>query len=297
MIRHIGRSALVGLAGLVATAAFPAVAAQWCLDVERDTVAALLPSGCNGKVVGDEEANAVKARRLEQIRRAAGGSAPPPVAGGRRMSSIGTGFFITGDGKLLSNNHVVERCQEITVDTSDGRNLPARVVATAPKVDLALIDTAATPPAFASFRAGQAPVAGSDITLVGYPNQGRAPVQPLMTVGTLLGTDRPDPAVGVGSVRLAFKADVRHGNSGGPLFDQSGLVIGVVHAKLDSPKLYRETGRVVVDVGFAISAPVTAHFLERHGVRPAATPPGAALSPDAIQAQANRQVARVNCWQ
>lgn len=286
------------LATALALLPLAAGAAQWCHDTGRDTVAPLVAAGCAGRVIDDAEAERVKARRLEQIRRAmgGGGSGAPPAAAGKRMISIGTGFFITGDGKLLSNNHVVERCAEITVDTAEARDLPARVVATAPKVDLALVDIAAPPPAFAAFRSGGVPPPGSDVAIVGYPNQGRAPVQPLLTLGTLLGTDRPDPAVGVGSVRLAFKADVRHGNSGGPLFDRSGLVIGVVHAKLDSPKLYRETGRVVVDVGFAISAPVAAHFVERHGVKLASGTAGPHLAPEALHANAARAVARVNCW-
>jgi len=285
------------LAAALALPSLTAGAAQWCHDTERDTVAPLVASGCAGRVVDDAEAAQVRARRLEQIRRAVEGGGPSPqAASGKRMMSIGTGFFITGDGKLLSNNHVVERCAEISVDTAEARGLPARVLATAPKVDLALVDTAAPPPAFAAFRTGGVPPAGADVALVGYPNQGRAPVQPLLTLGTLLGTDRPDPAVGVGSVRLAFKADVRHGNSGGPLFDRSGLVIGVVHAKLDSPKLYRETGRVVVDVGFAISAPVAAHFVERHGVKLAGAQPGPHLAAEVLHANATRAVARVNCW-
>src|SRR5258708_17234673 len=100
-----------------------------------------------------------------------------------------------------------------------------------------------------------------------------------MTQGSLMG-----PHAGPGGDRLVFKGDVRHGKSGGPLFDASGLVIGVVHAKLDSPQLYRQTGRVVVDVGFAIPAGAAARFVARHGVKLSTSPPGDALEPTAVQA-------------
>src|SRR5258708_32184183 len=112
-----------------------------------------------------------------------------------------------------------------------------------------------------------------------------------MTQGSLMG-----PHAGPGGDRLVFKADVRHGNSGGPLFDASGLVIGVGHAKLDSPQLYRQTGRVVVDVGFAIPAGAAARFVARHGVQLTSAAPGAALEAASVQPAAAPMAARVHCW-
>jgi S1-C subfamily serine protease len=290
---------LLGAAALLLAPA--AGAASWCLDAERDVVTPPLPTGCSGRVVDDAEAAEARMRRIERVKRAVGGGpAAPTTPGGRggerRLAGVGTGFFITGDGKALSNNHVVERCTEITVNTAEAPNQPARVVAVAPEADLALIDTAAAAPAFAAFRAGGQMQAGSDVALVGFPTQGMAPIVPLMTQGSLLGLDPAEASGGLRTPRLVFKADVRGGNSGGPLYDTFGLVIGVVFGEIDTPKVYRRTGKTVVDVGFAIPGSVASQFLARHGVKPTAASPGAALGPAELQAQANRQVVRVNCW-
>jgi serine protease Do len=169
-------------------------------------------------------------------------------------------------------------------------------VAAAPEVDLALADTAAVPPAFAVFRTAGAGAPIKDVATVGFPTQGMAPLQPLMTQGTMVGLRQADPQSGIRSPRLEFRADVRGGNSGGPLYDAAGLVIGVVFGELDSPKLYRRTGRAIIDVGFAIPTATAAQFLARHGIRPASGTAGNALAAAELHAQAIRQVVRVNCW-
>jgi serine protease Do len=289
-------SALLVMAGC-GLASSAADAASWCLDAERDTVTPHTGAACSGRVVDDAEAEQARQRRIERVRRAVGGgpATPGTARGGeRRLIGVGTGFFITGDGKLLSNNHVVERCAEITVDTAEKRNQPARLVAAAPEVDLALADTAAPPPAFAVFRVGAGAI--QEVATVGFPTQGLAPLNPLLTQGTLVGLRQADPQSGIRSARLEFKADVRGGNSGGPLYDAAGLVIGVVFGELDSPQLYRRTGRAIIDVGFAIPSASAAQFLARHGIRLATGTPGAPLASGDLHAQAIRQVVRVNCW-
>jgi len=292
------------LGALLALMPGVAGAASWCLDVDRDTVAPL-PAGasCAGRVVDDAEAEAARQRRQERVRRAVGGAPAPggvplpkeTARGQRRPAGIGTGFFITADGKLLTNNHVIDRCAEITVDTAVARDQPARIVAAQPENDLALVDTAAPPPAFARMRAGGSMPSGTEVALVGFPTQGLAPLTPLLTSGAVSHMAPADERGPIRSARLVFRADVRGGNSGGPLLDASGLVIGIVFAELNSAQYYRQTGKAVIDVGFAIPVPTAAQFLARHGVTLTGTAPGAALDKATLHAEATRHVVRVNC--
>lgn len=304
-IRPARRLLLGAILALAPAIAGTVSAASWCLDVERDTVAPLSAgASCAGRIVDDNEADAARQRRMERVRRAVGGPGASPGAvplpkdssrAERRLASVGTGFFVTADGKLLTNNHVVERCAEITVDTAVARNQPARIVAAQPENDLALADTAAPPPAFARMRAGGSMPSGGDVALVGFPTQGLAPLAPLLTPGILSHIEPADARGPIRSPRLVFKADVRGGNSGGPLLDASGLVIGIVFAELNSAHYLRATGRTVIDVGFAIPVPTAAQFLARHGVALTGAAAGPVLDRAALHAEAARHVVRVNC--
>jgi S1-C subfamily serine protease len=117
----------------------------------------------------------------------------------------------------------------------------------------------------------------------------------LLTPGVLSHLEEADTRGPIRAPRLVFKADVRGGNSGGPLLDGSGLVIGIVFAELNSAHYLRATGRTVIDVGFAIPVPSAAQFLARHGVKLTGAPAGPALDKATLHAEAARHVVRVNC--
>ena len=241
-ILEVRRLLLGAIVALAPGMAGQASAASWCLDVERDTVAPLSAgASCAGRIVDDAEAEAARQRRMERVRRAVGGPGGATGASGpgavplpkdsvrpaRKLASVGTGFFITADGKLLTNNHVIERCAEITVDTAAARNQPARIVAAQPENDLALADTASPPPAFARMRAGGSMPSGTEIALIGFPTQGLAPLVPLLTPGKVSHLEPAGERGPIRSPRLVFKADVRGGNSGGPLLDRHGNLVGI----------------------------------------------------------------------
>jgi S1-C subfamily serine protease len=96
--------------------------------------------------------------------------------------------------------------------------------------------------------------------------------------------------------RFRIKADIRRGNSGGPVLDLNGLVIGVVTAKLNTPKLFQKIGRVMRDIGIVISRRVVLDFLKRHGVHVRTRRGGMPIPSDVIFTRARRFVARVLCW-
>ncbi|MFZ1682257.1 MAG: Do family serine endopeptidase [Rhizobiaceae bacterium] len=144
--------------------------------------------------------------------------------GGRMMpTSQGSGFFVSEDGYLVTNNHVVEGGQEFTVLLDDGKELDAKLVGRDPKTDLAVlkVDGGArfTYVAFAddsSIRVGDWVVAiGNPFGLGGT-----------VTAGIVSARGR-DIGAGPYDDFIQIDAAVNRGNSGGPAFNQSGEVVGI----------------------------------------------------------------------
>ncbi|WP_075217510.1 Do family serine endopeptidase [Mongoliimonas terrestris] len=165
-----------------------------------------------------------------------------PRGGEQFAQSQGSGFFITADGFAVTNNHVVERAEEVTVVMTDGTELPARVVGTDPKTDLAVVkvDVERTFP-FVEFAAGETRV-GDWVVAVGNPFGLGGSV----TAGIVSARGR-DIGAGPYDDFLQIDAPINKGNSGGPAFNLTGEVIGVNTA------IYSPSGGSV-GIGFAIPA-------------------------------------------
>ena len=95
---------------------------------------------------------------------------------------------------------------------------------------------------------------------------------------------------------LQISAPIQPGNSGGPLFDGSGRIAGVVVATLDTVRLARAIGVVPENVNFAIKADEARQFLAAHGVTVATADGGKELSTAAIAEQAVKMTVRIECW-
>jgi serine protease Do len=154
--------------------------------------------------------------------------------------SLGSGFIVSKDGYILTNDHVIENPNKVTVTLQDGRNYTAKVVGGDTKTDVALL----------KINAGHdlpvAPLGNSDQVKVG---------QWVMAIGNPFGFDH-SVTVGVVSAKGRFLPDsvdqfiqtdasINPGNSGGPLIDSSGGVVGVNSA------IYTRTGQNM-GIGFAI---------------------------------------------
>jgi len=272
----------------------------YCYDTTRDIVARVLTAECHGKVVSEAEAKQLQESRARLITRALSRGAQPAPPG-TRLVSIGTAFFVNETGHLLTNNHVIDGCKGVVIEPTEGDSVPAKVVAVDVADDLALLQAAIKPPAFASFR-GPAPLdAGSFVATVGYPDQGIPPREPMVTSGTVEDhTVKPEDDGPVMRIRagnaILVQADIRHGNSGGPLFDEHALVVGVVRAKLNIVKVYRDTGKLVPDIGMGIPEPVVLHFLVSNTVNYHFGQPGGRLDAPQILAEARPYMARASCW-
>jgi S1-C subfamily serine protease len=197
----------------------------------------------------------------------ASGGAPPPAGGGSppRTSgpSFGTAFFITNQGHALTNNHVIEGCRTIA-GIRDGRPLPAHVVRRDERNDLALIRVqvpAAVP--FAKFRAAPGIRAGEGVVVAGFP----LPSVLQNGMNVTLGNVSALAGMGGNTALMQVTAPVQPGNSGGPLLDMSGNVVGVIVSKLNAMRIAQATGDIPQNINFAVQGAVARLFLESNGTR------------------------------
>ena len=153
----------------------------------------------------------------------------------------GSGFIVDSSGLVITNNHVIEGASRVKVTLSDGRELPGRVLGTDPKTDLAVIRIEGSGP-FKPIRWGDSDRirVGENVFAVGSPfGLGNS-----VTAGIVSARGRE---IGAGPYDdfLQVDAAINSGNSGGPLFDADGRVVGVNTA------IFSPTGGNV-GIGFAI---------------------------------------------
>ncbi|MBO1906565.1 trypsin-like peptidase domain-containing protein [Microvirga sp. 3-52] len=173
----------------------------------------------------------------------------------------GTGFFVTNSGFILTNNHVINGCSNVAVVSDDYQPTPARIVGTDPTNDLALLQANIVPGTVATLRPNAR--LGESVAVFGYPLSEVLASSGNFTLGsvTALAGLRDDTR------HLQIQAPVQSGNSGGPLLDASGNVIGVVVAMMDAKRMLEVTDTLPQNINFAIKTSVAANFLESKGVQ------------------------------
>lgn len=169
----------------------------------------------------------------------------------------GSGFFISPDGYVVTNNHVVEHATEVQLVTDDGTTLPAKIIGTDKKTDLALLKV--TKPGTYPYVpwASKSPRVGDWVIAVGNPFG----LGGTVTAGIVSARGR-DIGAGPYDDFLQIDAPVNRGNSGGPTFNAQGQVVGVNTA------IYSPSGGSV-GIGFAIPSEVAQNVvnaLETKGV-------------------------------
>jgi len=176
-----------------------------------------------------------------------GPSRPRPHMG----MAQGAGFFISSDGYVVTNNHVVDHAKEVTVITADGKNMSARVVGTDPKTDLALLKVKeGSNYPFVTF-ASQEPRVGDWVVAIGNPFG----LGGTVTAGIVSARGR-DIGAGPYDDFLQIDAPVNHGNSGGPTFNENGEVVGINTA------IFSPSGGSV-GVGFAVASDVAKGVIQQ----------------------------------
>lgn len=147
---------------------------------------------------------------------------PNPEPSEREFSSLGSGFVISADGYIVTNNHVVENASDIQVTFTDGLKLEAELIAFDNETDLALLKVNSTNKLpFLNFGDSDSAKVGSWVMAIGNPHGlgGSVTAGIVSARGRMLGGRYDD--------FIQTDAAINRGNSGGPLFNLDGEVIGV----------------------------------------------------------------------
>jgi hypothetical protein len=213
-------------------------------------------------------------------------SPSPPAL---KLTTTGSGFFVSLRGDLITNDHVVRGCREIRIPPS----VLVGVVAQDKASDLALLRTPTGKAATAAkFRGGRGIRSGDGIVVMGYPLRGLLASEANVTSGLV------SALAGPGDDRRLFQitAPVQSGNSGGPVLDMAGNAVGVVVAKLNALRFAKATGDFPQNVNFGIGAGTARQFLDAHNVPYETAPSTDHLSTADVAAKARAFTVVVECW-
>jgi len=181
-----------------------------------------------------------------------------------RYTGNGTGFFVSDQGHVLTNHHVIESCRRIEIKPLGMPAVPVGVIAVSPRDDLGLIKAEVSHiPRIARFRVQSDPKIGEQLWIFGYPLSGLITTSGNLTSGIISALAGPQDDYRL----MQMTAQIQPGNSGGPITDSEGRVIGVVVSKLNDVALLEEQNTMVQNVNFGIKGPVARSFLEANGVR------------------------------
>ena len=161
-------------------------------------------------------------------------------------TSAGSGFILTEDGYVITNCHVVEGGKNITVIAHDGTEYPATLVGSDANNDVAVLKVEATGLPAAGIGSSDALAIGDMVVAIGNPLGTLSSTQ---TVGYVSGKDRDVSTDGSLISMIQTDAAINSGNSGGPLFNMAGEVVGITTAKYSGTST---TGASIEGIGFAI---------------------------------------------
>lgn len=206
----------------------------------------------------------------------------------------GSAIVISQQGKLLTNQHVVNECKEIRIPVA---NKNASLVLADKANDLALLQVegdAMLPGTVPAVFADESSVRqGEDIVTFGFPLDGYLPTSGNITQGIISALAGPFNNSSV----LQITAPIQQGNSGGPVLNMKGQVVGVVIGKADAVKLTKATGDIPQNINFAISGRVVKGFFEGNSI--AYDKPGLfTLSKDSVALAdlSKKTTVKVECW-
>lgn len=174
------------------------------------------------------------------------GQAAPGAAPARplQLVSTGTGFYVSRRGHVVTNRHVIDGCTAVAIARPNGQRLNLRLLGEDAVNDLAILQLVGTTSPMLQLRGQGAPIrAGDRVVVIGYPAR--------QVLGDLIVTEGSVSALrgprGDGAL-FQYSAPIQGGNSGGPIFDESGLVVGVVVSRIEQ----LPGGRPAQNINFGI---------------------------------------------
>lgn len=174
--------------------------------------------------------------------------------------SSGSGFSVSSSGHVITNNHVIEGCNQVKIHQS-GSTIDSTVLYRDPVNDVALLRGSFEPAeVFGISRAG--PAILQEIYVAGYPFGEEISSSIKVTKGIVSSLS----GVANNISNMQIDAALQPGNSGGPIFDDSGNILGVAVAKLDMAKVIKSWGTIPENTNFGVKSSVVINVLVSNGV-------------------------------
>jgi S1-C subfamily serine protease len=234
---------------------------------------------------------------------------PPPHLG---SSMSGSGFFVSKLGHIITNQHVVKSCKNITVGANANTQVRATVIETDKRIDLALLKITSTEMASADTKSlisklgikvtplssngllrSEDVKLGESLLVAGYP-YGEIFSNTIKVTGGMVSAIR---GIGDDSGQFQMDAAVQPGNSGGPIYDANGNIVGVVVAQLNKLKMAKTIGSLPENVNFGIKASTVRQFLTSAGLPTKRSARTKSMSTKELAKIAKNQTVMVICYQ
>ncbi len=186
------------------------------------------------------------------------------AATGQGGIGIATGWAIS-PRRVVTNHHVVEGADTVEIVLGESQRVPARVAATDANHDLALLRFSDDRTRLKPIPVQTAPApSGSQVLTIGYPHIDVMGSEPKVTTGLINATSgvRDDERL------YQISTPIQQGNSGGPLFNKQGQVVGVVVGKLNAAAVARASGDLPQNVNYAVKSQFLARWLDGGNVAP-----------------------------
>lgn len=178
----------------------------------------------------------------------------PQAQGLVSLPGLGSGVVISADGRILTAAHVVQAADQVSVEFVDGKKVRAQVTASYPRADIAVLQLDFPPPGLVPAKLGDSDSVqvGDDVFVIGAPYG----LSHSLTVGHVSGKHTSKESIaGVSKVEyLQTDAAINQGNSGGPMFNMAGEVVGIVSQILTNTGGFQ-------GVGFAVTSNVARRVL------------------------------------
>ncbi len=203
----------------------------------------------------ERERQAAETRRKEQERQAAEAKRNRLIS-----ASSGSGFTVSHIGHVVTNNYVISDCQKVVIHHK-GQSVLARTLAFDPQNDLAVLKGEFRPSTVLKVSANR-PELLQDIYVAGYPFGQRMSRGVKVTKGII------SSLTGIGNnfSNIQIDAALQPGNSGGPIVDEKGNVVGVAIAKLDIKKVLQDYGTLPENTNFGVKTSVVKSMLDSNNI-------------------------------
>ena len=211
----------------------------------------------------------------------------PPSDPERVSNSSGSGFIVSSRGHVMTNAHVVLLCDSIRV----GDNKPARLIAVQGGEDLALLQVADLGAHRVADFASAEVLLGEDVAVFGYPLRPLLAAQLNMTTGIVSSLR----GLGGDPGYIQISASVQPGNSGGPVVDLKGRVVGIATSVLNTARSTRRPEGTHAPINFAIRHERMLGFLRAQGIQPKVTANPEVLAKTDLAAQASAYTVPITC--